>query len=249
MLEPYRKTMLLRSCDADFNGRWRPGAVFTAMQEAGEDHASRLGFGFSDLRAQNLCWVLSRASLEMARYPELGEEIQIVTWPEKARHTVFPRMYMFFDANGNLYGRAASLWVLMDIETRQMVHPAARGLSMPEVAGLEGALPIPGGLCKMDGAEETRITRYPVYTDLDVNGHVNNAKYIDWLSNALPVRRHREGWFRSILIHYMAETLPDEAVELTLSQKESTVALSGAQKGQMHFALRAVWQDNGKAPQ
>ncbi|MBQ4231185.1 MAG: hypothetical protein II671_06505, partial [Salinivirgaceae bacterium] len=44
------------------------------------------------------------------------------------------------------------------------------------------------------------VEHVPLYSEIDVNGHVNNARYADWLCNCLGVERLRrfEIWTASI---------------------------------------------------
>ena len=46
MEKTYTETFSVRPTDCDMYGRMRPDALFTAMQEGGERHALRLGFGY-----------------------------------------------------------------------------------------------------------------------------------------------------------------------------------------------------------
>ena len=67
--EPYVYEITLDMCSVDFTGRWQPGAVFRAMQEAGDGHCHVLNLTFERLRGLGVAWVLSRARLHMDDYP------------------------------------------------------------------------------------------------------------------------------------------------------------------------------------
>ena len=125
-MEPvYETSFPLRAPDTDFCGVWRPGAIFTAMQELGEAHSARMNVGYFELRPQNLAWVLTRTLLQIDRAPRLGEIITARTWPGKARHAIYPRYYLFEDESGAPLARASSLWVLLDIRSRRWLRAMA----------------------------------------------------------------------------------------------------------------------------
>ena len=92
------------------------------MQEIAEEHVMQVeSLGYFELRKRSIAWVLTRLELEMTRYPKIGECVNIHTWPGETKHSVYPRYYEFCDEAGEPLGKAASLWVLMDIEKRAML--------------------------------------------------------------------------------------------------------------------------------
>ena len=73
-MEPvYETSFTLRAPDADFCAAWKPGAIFTAMQELGEAHSTLLNAGYFALREKGLAWVITRALLVIDRAPVIGE--------------------------------------------------------------------------------------------------------------------------------------------------------------------------------
>lgn len=87
--EPYVYETVLDMCSVDFTGHWQPGAIFRAMQEAGDGHCHVLDLTFERLRGLGVAWVLSRARLHMEEYPMLGQHVAVRTWPGKTKHHVF----------------------------------------------------------------------------------------------------------------------------------------------------------------
>ena len=67
----------------------------------------------------------------MDRYPEKDEHIYLTTFPMVNRRWFFPRYFLVEDENGRTIGKAATLWLLLDINTRHMAPPdaAARCIS------------------------------------------------------------------------------------------------------------------------
>ena len=57
MYKTYETSFILRSCDCDVNGCWRPGAILEALQEAAGAHSELLGCGRDELLRQNAVWV------------------------------------------------------------------------------------------------------------------------------------------------------------------------------------------------
>ena len=63
----------------------------------------------------------------------------------------------------------------------------------------------------------------PAYTDLDVNGHVNNAMYANFVVNAL--NPGPDGTLRTFQIDYRHEVVPDEPLELFLLEEGGLVRI------------------------
>lgn len=234
--QPY----FLRTADVDAGGEWRSSAMFIAMQEAGGAHSHALGIGMDVLRQQNLAWVLSRAQLHMDRIPVLGETVILRTWPTPTRHFFCPRDYAFF-VDGKQVGYASTLYVVLDLTERKIVQPY-----LPEGTKLDCpsdmVYPIPGNIASLE-CEPRCIPYQARYSDLDVNGHVNNAKYLDWFCDQFDQPFHQRHHLTDVLIHYNHEIHPDETVTLKLQQRDSLSVMQGTSSELIHFALRGQWAE------
>ena len=235
-MKVYREKITLRSAACDMQGVWRPSAILAALQDAAGAHADVLGCGRGLLVQENVVWVLYRLELQMQRYPAAGETIEIETFPLPNRRWFFPRSFILRDESGAQIGCAATLWVLMDLNTRRMSMPGPVVERLPDNSDLAAPLDAPGAPARLDG-EVSAFTRLPVYTDLDVNGHVNNTRYADWLCDALGIDFMRENCLRDLRINFAAEILPGQEMTLTLARSGENFHLSGAHEGKVHFEI------------
>lgn len=101
-------------------------------------------------------------------------------------------------------GEAVSTWVLADAAT----HRLARMSRITEFQDTDG-----GPLCKERTLSRVRLpetmehadSRAMHYSDTDVNGHVNNVRYVDFLCDALHMERLGPSRFVSSLqVGYLA---------------------------------------------
>ncbi len=236
-MEPvYETSFPLLARDVDFRGTWRPAAMFTAMQELGDVHGAEMGAGYFALREKGLAWVLTRTLLQIDRAPAIGDTVRARTWPGRARHAVYPRYYIFEDEGGAPLARASSLWVLMDIAAREMVPGEKYGLPALVDAPLPPPIENPGGIGKLEGEEETGV-RPIVVSDLDVNRHVNNARYVDWLSDRFSYEWHDRYRLERLTVHFTSETRPEEALETRLARDGLKFTFGGERDGHAHFAM------------
>lgn len=236
-MEPvYEMEIALKARDADFCAAWKPGAIFIAMQELGEAHSALWNAGYFALRQKGFAWVVTRTLLQIDRAPVIGDVIRCRTWPGKPRHAIYPRYYTFEDKSGNSFARASSLWVLMDIAAREMVSGEKYGLTGFPAPDIKPPVENPGGIMQVPG-EALRAAQPVKFTDLDVNRHVNNARYVDWLCDRFPCEWHERYRLERVLVHFVSETRPDEALETVLTTDGTAFMFSGERDGRAHFLM------------
>ena len=241
MQKIYSESFLIRTSNCDMTGRLRPSDILTSMQELAGTHAHFLGCGRDALLQKNIVWVLSRTELVMDRYPTVGETLRAETFPMNNRRWFFPRYFHFWDENGTMIGKGGALWLLMDIKDRKMAPPEAALPFFPDNSDLTAPLPMPGNLSPVTG--EARISkRKPTYSDIDVNLHVNNTRYADWLCDALGTEVLQDREIARLLIHYNHEVLPGQEMQLSLQTEENAFRLTGTHGEDKHFDMGGMFR-------
>ena len=226
MMKTYEEQITLLTRDCDMNGQWRVSAILEAMQEAAGMHSMLLGCGRNELLKHNIVWILSRCELRMERYPRIGEKVTVSTFPMPTRICFFPRYYIFTDERGEPIGKAGTLWLLLDTQTRRMLPPGEVGRLIPDNTDLSVPMNLPATVGQLQGEEF--VSEYtPLYTDLDANGHVNNTKYADWLCNMLGIDLMRQYAPESVILNYNHEVLPGQRVVLHRVMKDLQYRLTG----------------------
>lgn len=234
MLKTYTQEFRIASYQTDLTARIKPSAILEIMQEMAGAHAEMLNVGRSRLDPMNLAWVLTRVEVRMERYPRSGEMIQAETFPMPNRRVFFPRYFIFRDSEGKQIGCAGSMWVVLDITTRKMANDAEIVASMPDNSDLNAPMGMPATVEEIAAASQESL-RIPVYTDLDVNGHVNNTRYLDWCCNALGIDVMRTHEMRRFAVNYNQEILPGQEVRTVLRHDGSAFSFSGFEGDIRHF--------------
>ena len=234
MRKIYTQEFRIASYQTDLTARMKPSAILEIMQEMAGAHAEMLDVGRARLSPMNLAWVLTRVEVRMDRYPVSGEIITVETFPMPNRRVFFPRYFIFRDADGNQIGCAGSLWVVLDVTTRKMGNPAEIAAMMPDNRDLTSPMGMPATVEELP-CEGIEAARMPLYTDLDVNGHVNNTRYLDWCCNALGIDAMRESAMTSFCVNYNQEILPGQEVRTVLHREGSRFSFSGFEGDVRHF--------------
>ena len=220
----YEEALRLRSRDVDMFRRLRSSELFRLLQEASIRHTEQLGMGRDKTLDRGILWVLMMQRIEIARMPEYDEDIVLKSWPGQTMHLLFPRYYSVGDASGAELIRASALWCLVDAAARKTVFPEKYGVTIDGVVtGNEIAMPsaLPARPCVREG--EFTVP----YSYVDLNGHMNNARYIDVAEDFVGAAAAGKK-LRAIRTEYQSEARLGETLRLRLGESgEGCFSLSG----------------------
>ena len=202
---------------ADCFGRCKPSSLLRFAQDAAEEHCIRLGTDWNSMAKKNYFWAVIRQKMEITRLPNTHETVTLKTWPMPTSRVAYPRATEGYDKDGNTLFKIISIWVIMDMDSRAMVLPGKSGIAVDgTVLGTE--LKAPGGLPAFEGECNTR--RAVSFSDLDINGHMNNTRYLDWLCDLLPASFHKEHPLKAVTICYNSEALEGQTLHLSYAEGE-----------------------------
>ncbi len=224
MKSVYVQEYPLRACDFDCHHYLQPAAILDLFQDAAGRHAIELGVGFPQLSLKNQMWILSGVQFEIVATPVMYQTVRVVTWPLPATSVTCRREYRMESLDGKLLVKGTSDWAIMDGEKRKLlrareVYP--NDLVYCEELCFEGKMP----RLKDFEPTDTGMEFTPAFSDLDMNGHVNNTKYANWMMNALHLLSDRS--VKMFQIHYRKELLAQNPVHLFTKQENEVVLFMG----------------------
>ncbi|WP_162906661.1 acyl-[acyl-carrier-protein] thioesterase [Algihabitans albus] len=184
-MTPYRTSFRVRVYEAGPGGFAGPEVLANYLQESAASHADLLDVGAEPMAAEGLAWILTRLRLTLTRTPRLGELLSVETWPARLDKRLALRAWRLADAEGAMVAVAIAHWGVFDILRRRLT-------SFPTwlMERVEAGAPAPIDFTRRSlpaltsASEEMRL--FPRRAELDVNGHVNNARLLGWLLEPLP---------------------------------------------------------------
>lgn len=203
MPEGFERTIKIVSSDCDRFQRLRLSALFSMLQEVSIRDVELAGVTRDRTLDKGLLWVISRMKLEMDRPIHYDETITISTSAGPRTHMVFPRYYTVKDAEGHILLKASALWLLISENTRTSINPEEEGIDIPGTEE-EGRLELPMGLRPFSCDDPSSI-RTVVFSDIDLNGHVNNTRYLDWIDDLFDLHFHEVTAVKKLQINYIHE--------------------------------------------
>ena len=222
MEKTYTESLSIRAVDCDEFGKMRLDALFLAMQEGGEQHARLLGAGHQAMLDRQLFFALSRIHVSILNPPRFGQLVRHTTWPGQVNRFFCPRYHVFSLEDGTPLAAAGALWVILDTGTRRIVSPIQADLHFPDNSDLPAPVDLPTRLPSRITSAYRTAKRHVQYSDRDVNGHVNNTKYISWLCDALGASAFEGYHISSLTAGYEREIQDEDPLEVHLFQNESS---------------------------
>lgn len=206
----------VKSGDADESLRMRPSAFMDEAQELAFMAAETGGFGYSILHPRNWAWVLSRFHFKYTGNPKWQDELHLRTWSKGPEGPFWLREFQLMDAEGNNLMVGTSSWVVLNLETRSMVRPDVIAGMMPDgVTVPESAIAESCPKTVMPRSVEAEFVKEHTvaYSDVDLNGHTNNVRYVIWAMDCLDYGQASKP-VKDVRITFAHETHPGEKVSL-----------------------------------
>lgn len=175
----------VRYSEVDKNKKLDLTSIINYFQDCSTFHCEDIGIGLSYLTKENRVWLMNAWQIVVNRFPQLGEDIIVSTWPYDFNAMYGYRNFLLRDSKDNVLAYANSIWVYMDTLNYKPVK-----LSEKDLAGFTIEPPY-----KMNYAprkislpkEFETFSSFPVVrSNIDTNNHVNNGQYIKMAEEFIP---------------------------------------------------------------
>ena len=169
--------------DFDKNYKLKPTTMMNFLQDISTIHFQTMTETISKDVLPGL-WVIVEWQITFEQMPKNSGDVLVRTEPIYFRKFIAYRRYEILDTEGQKIGSGVSKWAYIDPESRKQVNiPKV----LNEVFGVDEHADKPGKLAfqSIDTEPIEKLNRTAVYTDIDINKHVNNVTYIRWALDAL----------------------------------------------------------------
>ncbi|CAO2162513.1 unnamed protein product [Urochloa humidicola] len=234
----YQQTLVVRSYEVGPDKTATMETVLNLLQETALNHvwmSGLLGDGFGATHGMiknNLIWVVSRMHVQVDQYPIWGEVLDIDTWVGSSGKNGMRRDWLIRGRNsGDVFVRATSTWVMMNKETRRLskMPEEVRGEIAPWFIDRHAIEEEANEkIIKLDSnAKYVDSDLKPKRSDLDMNHHVNNVKYVRWMLETLPDHFLQQHQLSSIILEYRKECGSSDVVQSICQPDEDSIPPEG----------------------
>jgi len=208
------------------NGKLNLYSLFNYMQDIASDHAIKLGFGRDDLLRDNCFWVLSRMYAEIISWPLWEEKIIVRTWPNGTDKLFALRNYEVKYPDGRQIAAGTSSWLILDRTTKKIQRPES--ILSKYYSDLQPKSSPVRYAAKLESAGTSTEQSLPFrvkVSDLDVNLHTNNVRYLKWVYDTYTLDFVTGNNPQSAEINYLAESVFNEEIVINTSSETDKAGL------------------------
>lgn len=220
------KKIPISSYFTDLRGELSIPSLFSLFQEVAWEHASTNGFGYGDLQNQGLFWVLSRIHAEINEMPKWTDSIVLTTWPSGTEGAFALRDFTVESEDKKRLISATSNWLIVDIESRRPKRPDTFRERMPLCESFRATNDNAQKITAKSGNPFSNYQIMPRIVDIDVNGHINNTKYIEWAINSFPMDFYIKNHVNELTVNYLSEGFCNEMCSVITTQVDEGTLIS-----------------------
>ena len=226
----FEKEYSVNSINININKRLGLFGMLGILQDVSTIHAEKLGLGFEFMAKSNSFWVLTQQSLKMTKWPVWQDILNLRTWPRGSNGLKANRDFEIFLGDQKI-GECVTTYMVIDGDTRRPVR-ADLGEEIEKSCPLEvlGFIPEKIQVPKEAILKNTIEVRN---SDLDMNNHVNNTKYSQWILDTIPLEYHRSVELKEFDINFISEARLGELIDIysIKSQSDNGASLVSYYKG------------------
>lgn len=236
MRKLWQREYILRAGDFDKFDSIKPSAVLDLFQDAAGQHAEELGVGFNALLEREYLWVLTRVKFKILSAPSRYQTVVVKTWPLPPNRLNYRREYCIENQNGKKLVIGSSEWVIIHSSERRL-------LSVPDLYSFTD------GFCEdvmfedklkkvrdFDTNSKPHIVNIG-FSDLDINDHVNNTRYANYVMDA--INPTKDDTIESFQIDYRKEVMQGSQLDIYYAKEDNIISAKGQNNdGDIMFACR-----------
>ena len=232
------ESMVVKCHEVDSAKRLKPAAFMDMAQEMAYQAAAVMHFGYDELIAKGMAWVLSRMHFRFLDAPHWGDDLIIKTWHRGAFGPFFVRDFEVVDYDGKRLIEATSSWVVIDVESRRMARPE-EVLPSEDTACHDFAIETPTAKVMMPRGIEPEfvMTHKVAYSDIDLVGHTNNARYIAWAMDCMD-SQDGEITVEEVEVIFHHESRPGDKIDLYRHVDGDITYVEGRCEGTQTFCAK-----------
>ena len=229
----YTETMTVMNADADFLSLLKPSALLRYVEQVSADHARTFGMTDQFFKDHGVAFLVGKQALKFDRVPQRAEKLTLLTRAEASRRGSVKRITTVTDAEGKQVAMVDCRWIVVSLAENRILREPGWTVEGFWNETVEGELPLQLHKCRegLTSAGEWTVR----YSQCDLNGHLNNAFYLDLVCDALPLDVVRKGPVTFASINYHREVPMGETVEVFYAPSAEGWYIIGKHNGQTSF--------------
>ena len=206
-------------------GNCRLSHLLKIIQEIGARDIAARGYGKAEIFDKGMRWVISRIATKVNRIPAYDEEIEIITFPEPPKWFFLPRYTTVLDKDGNVLLECETIWAVIDFKTRKPLLPNQFGLNIEYKDECEKTFELDSKIVPLETTNT--LERKILFTDCDINQHMNNTVYVEWACDLLGGEFLKSKKLVDWRMAYHTEAMEGETITMKYALKDDILYVIG----------------------
>ena len=235
----YQEKFFISSGDVDDHFELRLSSIFQFFQIVSTNHSELLGLGKKETWDKGMCWVITRMKVTIYKIPKMLDTVIVKTHPGEIMSFLFPRYYQIYSEDGELLVAGSACWTLLDARTHKVIIAPVSTVAYPSEKHPDD-ISLPERVLGDDlSLVDTRKARY---SDIDLNGHVNNVKYIEYIVDTHDVSFYQKHQLQEIVINYEREITNGDEIKFYSNGAIPEIVI-GEVDGVRRFSAKISYKD------
>jgi medium-chain acyl-[acyl-carrier-protein] hydrolase len=205
--------------DIDYKNNIKIKSMLSFLEDVGGIHSNKVGYGLLDIPKKKRSWILLNWKVKFIRRPHYAETLRIKTWTRAMDKLYAYRDFEVYDENNKIVALASSKWVCVNTEKMSVIKIED---ALIDAYTLENEYVFEDEIEKLKEPEsyidscKIKITRDMI----DVNGHVHNLNYIDFVSQILPYEVMQNA--KNVEVMYKKEIKENDIIKCSYAKINDT---------------------------
>lgn len=200
-------------CQCDMNHKLSMQEVLRLTTNCAVEDFAQRGMTWQFLADNHVAILVSRSAFRFHKLPKADDVITVSTWEEKAQPLQLMRNYKITSQSGELLVSGYGAWILVDPVQKRILRTKDFTLR-PESTRFDGHDCMEPGKIIAPQQMQSLGEREIHFSEIDGNGHVNNANYMAFVMDALPAE-YQQKEFTDLRINYAKEAMLGTKLSLT----------------------------------
>ena len=152
--------------------------------------------------------------------PKFGDTIKIKTWPKCKYKLYSMRDFIVSDLNGNILYKVSTAWLPLNIETKRITDTTNLPAKIPYRESQIAIDEFPQKI-KISSKQNLLFAKKIGYSDIDLNKHVNNTKYVEMISDCYDLEFYKNKQIKSLTVSFISESFASTDLEIFISSEKN----------------------------
>lgn len=227
--------------DCDAACRLRLAAVLQYIESISTGHLEAMDLGHARLYSEGIVFVLAAQAVKVHRLPKMYDDVVIKTCPAAYQGAQMVRESVVLSPSGEKLVEVQASWVMIDPQKRKPLRASAFTYPLPILADYQPFYN-PAKM-KLTQAQTPVMRRQVLYSQLDINRHMNNTVYADVVMDALPLEDALGRTPDTLLIRLRHETRAGEWLDIFRDPCENGYLVSALVGDEVCFEAQVTFKD------